>query len=117
MQSDIGAAIGALEELLDREREMILTGHLDDLHRGEPEKVHLVTQIGASSDRAKLEIIRHKAQRNQQLLQAALQGLSAAKERIQLWVRGPNPLRTYGADGTAGEIDRPQGSQNINRRA
>jgi hypothetical protein len=117
MLFDLATATDALEDLLDFERRLILDGKLDGLARTSRQKAQLLARVSAAPDTAPLERIRGKAERNQELLRAALLGLEAAKRRIATLAQEDVPLRTYGADGAAADLGKAGPKPGINHRA
>lgn len=117
MLFDMAAASQALEDLLDHERQMILSGKIGDFAGMSRNKEQLAARLPKVADAGALERIRHKAERNQALLAAAAQGLKTARERVGEISAGGRPLRTYGADGSAQEMGRQSKKDGINHRA
>lgn len=89
----------ALEDLLDRERSLLLTGSLDGLGRIAAEKESLLSRLGSDLPSEVLPRIREKAQRNARLLEAAGAGVRSVTRRIADLRAGPKPLSTYSPDG------------------
>jgi hypothetical protein len=116
MLFDVTTAALALEDLLDLERRLILAGTIGDLARTNRQKTPLLLQLAGSPDPKTLARLRTKAARNQELLQAALRGLEAAKTRIARLSLGGAPLRTYGPDGAAADLRHAQPKSGINHR-
>lgn len=94
-------ALDALEDLLDAERGVIRNGDLEGISRMADLKEALLRDVAATPDlpRAQLDRLRMKADRNQQLLQAAAQGVRAAMRRLDAIRRAQKPLNTYGPNG------------------
>lgn len=86
-----------LDDLLDRAHRALLTGDLASLAALGPQVEALAGSPGRL-DRAQAEVIRHKALRNAQLLQAAMRGLRAAQTRFADITAGPS-LSIYDARG------------------
>jgi len=107
----------ALERLLAREHEALLTGQLAALDRFAQDKDRLAGQLAsAGAPRHQLDRLRRMADRNQTLLAAAARGLEAARARIDAIRSGPGPIRTYECNGAASEIA-PGRAGGVNRRA
>lgn len=106
-----------LEELLDREREMILSGKITQLAAVTLQKNHLISRQMQVGDTEEWERLKEKAERNQALLVAAARGLRSARQRIGAITTGKVTLRTYGADGAAREMGRSSRDDGINHRA
>jgi len=113
---DLTAAADALEDHLDHERRLILSGQIDGLLRASAEKERLLARLPASGDtRETLERLRRKAERNQQLLHAAARGLKSAVRRVEAMKAPAASLRTYAADGAAADLAHARGG--VNRQA
>lgn len=106
-----------LDDLLDLERGMILSGKITQLAAVTHQKNHLIARQMQAGDAEVLERLRAKAERNQALLVAAAQGLRSASKRIGAITAGNVTLRTYGADGAAHEMGRSPREDGINHRA
>lgn len=117
MLFDVTSAAQTLEDLLDHERRMILSGKVAELERFTHQKERLVSRLAQLSDVGALTRIRRKAERNQALLSAAASGLRAARDKVGEIGAGSAPMRTYGADGAAREIVRTRKKDGINHRA
>jgi hypothetical protein len=102
--------------LLDREREMILSGKIDGLPRVTQEKERLIGRLaGMDTETGALARVRGKVERNQELLAAAARGLKAATRRMGAMTKRETNLRTYGRDGASASLTpAPSG---INHRA
>jgi hypothetical protein len=86
-----------LDDLLDEAHRALLTGDLARLGQLAPQ-VEDQAETPATMDGATAARLRRKADRNAQLLQAALRGLRSAKERLAD-IRGSTALTTYDARG------------------
>jgi len=103
--------LDALEDLLERERRLILTGDLDPLARLAPEKSRLLERMARAGGTAQaFERLRRKTERNQDLLLAAARGIRSAAARLT----SPNPvqapLRTYDRSGQAQTLSQSRSS-------
>lgn len=99
---NLSAAADALEDLLDHERKLILSGRIDGLLRARHEKERLLMRLpNAGESDETLKKLRRKADRNQELLQAAARGIKSAARRVDTLRTPPAALRTYGRDGAA----------------
>lgn len=89
-----------LDLLLDRAADALLAGDLTALAALTPqiESAHV-----APPDRASVERLQRKAQRNARLLEAAIRGVKAARLRVTEITRGPT-LTTYDARGQKAQI-------------
>lgn len=95
----------ALEDLLERERALILAGDFDGLTRLAPEKeAGFAGLLKKPGDSAALDRIRRAARRNQSLLGEAARGLRAAQARLVAQERPGAALRTYGRDGVPSDL-------------
>lgn len=117
MRDSAAIITDALNDLLDGERELILSGRLEELGRTIEQKERLFARLATNSNPLALDSLRQKLERNQALLRAAARGLEAAKTTIARIARGGDPLRTYDADGAASELVRRAHQPLMNRRA
>lgn len=98
-----------LDNLLDKEREILLAGRIEMLPRLAPQKEKLLERLSSSNiSREQIEKLRRKADRNQELLLAASKGIRAVTRRLQALRSQKSQLRTYDSGGH---------SQNLARRA
>ncbi len=97
--------LGELEDILDRERQLILGARFNDLERLATRKSLLAGRIGQAvkSDLSHIERLRASAARNDALLQSAAQGLKAALQQISD-ARSLRDQTTYAADGSRNPI-------------
>ncbi|MDX5414290.1 MAG: hypothetical protein LPK02_14740 [Rhodobacterales bacterium] len=96
-----------LDELLDRERSALLEGDLDGISRSLREKERLIDMLNALPPSAELRLtsIRHKVQRNQVLLDGALEGIRSVAERLSALRRIRDTLETYDQTGQKTVLD------------
>jgi hypothetical protein len=92
----------ALDLLLDRTRDALLTGNFPELARLAPELEGEVAQL-RRQDSATVARLLRKAERNATLLTAARRGVKAALGRLDEIVAGPT-LTTYDASGRKAEF-------------
>ncbi|MDP3194009.1 hypothetical protein [Tabrizicola sp.] len=92
-----------IEDLLDQAAEALLAGNLAELAALGPR----LESASVPQDRATLQRLQAKAQRNARLLEAATRGVKAARLRVAEITRGPT-LTTYDARGQKAQIA-PQG--------
>lgn len=93
-------ALEKMNRLLDQERSLLLKGDIAGLDPIAREKARLAPELGVTvTDEQNLQELRHKAMRNDQLLNAALKGVRAARTRLQEIRNGGAPMTTYGTDG------------------
>lgn len=112
----MSAAVEALDDLLEHERRMILSGKIDALLKLAPEKERLLTRLpGAVRDPTTLEHLRAKVTRNQNLLTAAAHGIKAVRHRLDAAQARNVNLRTYRRDGVPTDLGR--GAPGFNKRA
>jgi flagellar biosynthesis/type III secretory pathway chaperone len=110
------APAAQLLRLLDTERAALLAGDLGALPRFVADKEALIATLeGAAPYPATLDRLRHAAASNQILLDAALRGMRAARERIEIARGGGPSLNTYDASGKAETRGTPRPS--FERRA
>lgn len=111
-------AIPALEQLMETERRAILAGDFPTLRDLAPRKEKLIFALGNVDvlDEAVLTRLRAKASANQRLLQASMQGLSAAKAQFQNRMTGRPALRTYDRSGHQQTLG-ASGLSTVERRA
>ncbi len=108
-------ARSSLEDLLERERSLILAGRLSDLARLAPLKESLIETISALRDPKALGRLKAAARRNEALLAAAATGVRSALNRVRE-IRGQaGTLQTDGADGSRARVSTVRGS--LERRA
>ncbi len=106
----LAAAADALEDHLDHERDMILSGQIDGLLRASGEKERLLARLPGAGENAEVfQRLRKKADRNQQLLLAAARGIKSAARRIETLKTATTSLRTYGRDGAATDLTNTRG--------
>ncbi|MGI1662043.1 flagellar biosynthesis protein FlgN [Palleronia sp. KMU-117] len=106
--------IGALEDLLERERRLILSGRLADLGRHAEAKARIVDALSREvRDPRHLDRLRAAASRNQGLLDAAAEGIREVRDRLTDMRRSVGSLATYSSDGerhvvstTPGQLER-----------
>ncbi len=93
--------IDSLDELLDREREALLAGQLDQLGVLMTTKEQLIDRINKLQveDRTPLESIHQKVTRNQALLNSALEGIRAVADRMAELRRVRSGFETYDRRG------------------
>jgi len=93
-------AVDPLEDLLDRERAVILAGQFDKLERLVAEKERLTQRLEAEGlSKRVITHLQSKAKRNGRLLQAMEAGLKEASLRISKLRDLPDELQTYDASG------------------
>lgn len=113
---NIPSVVDALEDLLDRERQAILTGNLDSIARQLAEKTRLLENLPtATADLAHIARLKAKADRNQELLIAVARGIKSATQRLKELNKPAAVLRTYDEGGASREIVAPKSS--LERRA
>ncbi len=93
--------IDALDELLDRERETLLKGELDQIEKLTSKKERLIDDINAlpPENRPGLDVVHQKVMRNQALLNSALDGIRAVATRMADLRRIRAGLETYDRRG------------------
>lgn len=97
---NIPPVVDALDDLLDRERQAILAGDLDMLARQAGEKARLLERLaGSTADSTRIERLRIKADRNQELLVAVARGIKSVSRRLKEMKAPKANFRTYGKAG------------------
>tara|TARA_R110002012_G_scaffold191317_1_gene359060 strand:- start:232 stop:615 length:384 start_codon:yes stop_codon:yes gene_type:complete len=116
--SQIEDTLVKLDDLLELEREALLAGNIDGVTRRLPEKERLMNSLEAFelTDESKLDPLKRKAERNQRLLESALEGLRAVTNRISALRRIRETLETYDQSGRRTTISETRGSQ-VEKRA
>ncbi len=89
--------IDALDDLLDAERRALLAGNLDEIARLHHRKQQLIDDLNgqSSADQASLASLTVKLQRNQVLLDTALDGIRSVARRLAAIRRVRQSLDTY----------------------
>ncbi len=100
------AIIDELDQLLEKEREALLVGDLEQIGRLMALKEQLIDKINgldtaekAALDRNALSQMQDKMTRNQALLQGAMEGIRAVADRIAGLRRVREGLETYDQSG------------------
>ncbi|MGI9395451.1 MAG: hypothetical protein ACR2OY_12445 [Boseongicola sp.] len=101
------SVLGELEEILEKERHLILAAQFDDLERLAVRKSLLANRIDRTckAETARVDQLRAAAERNDALLHAAAQGLKSAIRQIAD-ARSLGDQTTYAADGSRNPIAR-----------
>lgn len=99
METDTDPVVDAFEDLLERERRLLLAGSLDGLARIAAHKEELAARLKTVGRPSGLERLRAKAERNARLLDSAGAGIRSVLRRIESVREGPAPLSTYSASG------------------
>lgn len=116
--SQIEDTLVKLDDLLELEREALLAGNIDGVTRRLPEKERLMNSLEEFelTDESKLDPLKRKAERNQRLLESALEGLRAVTNRISALRRIRETLETYDQSGRRTTISETRRSQ-VEKRA
>ena len=116
MHNNTLATLDALEDFLDKEHQAILNGSLKDMGRIAKEKEALLDK-GAflAPDRKTLEQVRRKVDRNHTLLAAAIRGVRAVSNRLEVLRNGSGEFDTYDKSGQRTSLGGHKG--NLYRRA
>jgi flagellar biosynthesis/type III secretory pathway chaperone len=95
-----------LGEILDQEREALLLGDLEKLSDLLVPKETLIDAMNSipNPDLPTMQALGKKVQRNQLLLDGALEGIRAVASRVSRLREVKGALETYGADGKRREI-------------
>lgn len=92
--------ITQLDTLLEAEREALLRGDLQAIADTVAQKEQLIDALNEGADRqADLSGLHHKLQRNQALLDGALQGIRAVAARMAAYRRIRRSMDTYDSQG------------------
>lgn len=107
MDEIIQDTINALDDLLDAERRALLDGDLDEISRLMKHKEALIEALNTqeATDRAELDSLNSKVERNQELLNSALDGIRTVARRLAAMRRIRGSLDTYDAHGNKNAID------------
>jgi hypothetical protein len=99
---DGASALAALERLLIKEREALRRGDLGAIAASADTKQRLMPKPGKfrKDDLPRLERIKALAARNTALLEAARDGIAAARARVTRLRDGSSDFGTYSATGT-----------------
>lgn len=90
----------ALEDLLDRERGVILKGDFVSLQKIQREKNKMLAgQLNKESVERDTHRLKSKIERNQILLLAAAEGVRSVAQALKSNDQGTRPLSTYNEDG------------------
>lgn len=118
MDNIIRNTIDALDDLLEAERATLLTGDIDQIGRLMEQKESLMETLNEQEaiDRTELEKLNLKVERNQELLNSALDGIRAVARRLATMRRIRKTLDTYDAQGRKSSIVLHQ-EQSVERRA
>lgn len=110
--------IAALDELLDLERTALVGGELERLGVLLPEKEKLIDRINMldSVERDALAAVQTKVNRNQSLLNSAMEGIQAVANRMAEMRRVRRGLETYDEAGRKMKHS-TQFSKNLEKRA
>ena len=110
--------IDELDTLLDRERQALVRGDLDQLGRMLDQKQGLIEKINALNtlERGNLALVHDKVTRNQELLNSAMEGIRAVASRMADLRRVRHGLETYDKSGRRTRIE-TQVQSSVEKRA
>lgn len=113
---DGSGALGALSDLLDREKALILQGDIPGVQRLLPEKERLLTRVGRARFKwARLGEVMKKAERNNALLEASARGFKSVQDKLISLRAAGGTLSTYDREGQRARLgSRPN---DFNKRA
>ena len=99
--------VGALDDVLEKEREALLSGNLEAIGRLLEQKESLIEDLSVLDEvEAKaLHDLTGKMKRNQDLLDHALAGIRSVAGRLAAMRRVRSSLDTYDANGTKRSVD------------
>lgn len=97
----------ALLDLLELERDALLSGDLDKIGRLLPRKESLVEQLSCleTFDETQMEIISQNLKRNQDLLNQAIAGIRSVAGRLKVLKNVQSSLETYDNTGARRTVD------------
>ena len=102
-------------DVLERERDAILLGEFIVIEQIFQEKEHLVSQIDfAAAPRDFSTKVLYVIERNQSIIEAAIQGLKSAASQLNAEKKGRNVSSFYTAHGSRAAIC-PSGINNLKR--
>lgn len=108
--------VGELEDLLEKERVLILRGDLSGVFRLAREKERLLTKVMSDESAPALEHLRGLAERNNALLASAARGIKRVTEHLRsLEDAQGDELKTYGRDGASHAVGTAK--RNLTKRA
>ena len=110
MNDETRDLIDSLDDILDEEREALLQGDLEKIGRLVERKESLISRLNEieTAEAAALKDLQEKVQRNQGLLDGALEGIRRVASRLALLRRVKLTLETYDATGVKQTIDCPK---------
>ena len=93
--------IDALDDLLDQERLALLSGDFQKISEIHERKTGLIDDLAQLEieDREQLVLLNDKVQRNQAMLNSAVEGIRAVARRLTAVRRIKDSLETYDATG------------------
>lgn len=105
--TDFNDVVDALDDVLDAEREALLTGNLEKIGRLLEQKEALIEELSVLEElEAKpLQDLTGKLKRNQDLLDHALQGIRSVANRLAALRRVRSTLDTYDSNGAKRSIN------------
>jgi len=114
----IQSTIESLDDLLDAERKALLAGELDEIRRLHEKKAALIEQLRLLDlkDQALLSTISDKIDRNQALLQSAMEGIRTVAKRLAAVRHVRETLETYDDKGQKNAI-KPRPAKSLEKRA
>jgi hypothetical protein len=95
------ALLADLDDILERERAALLTGDLEGLSRILREKERVIDALnqGLQGDLGSLDALKTKVNRNQALLDRAVEGIRVVADRVSALRRVRETLETYDQSG------------------
>ena len=95
------ALLADLDDILERERAALLTGDLEGLSRILREKERVIDALnqGLHGDLGSLDALKTKVNRNQALLDRAVEGIRVVADRVSALRRVRETLETYDQSG------------------
>lgn len=110
--------IDSLDELLDQERQALLAGDLERIGRLLSLKENLIDRLNALQiiDADRLKLVQGKVNRNQTLLNSAMEGIQAVANRMAELRKVRQSLETYDQAGKRKQF-RTRTNQKLEKRA
>jgi hypothetical protein len=110
MNDETHDLIDALDDILDEEREALLSGDLEKIGRLVERKETLIDRLNQieTAEAVALRDLQKKMHRNQGLLDGALEGIRTVASRLSLLRRVRLTLETYDSTGVKQTIDCPK---------
>ena len=115
--TNIPDTVNLLDDLLDREREALLAGDLDKIAGLHEEKAQAIDRLNKLDLKEEEQVmaLRQKADRNQELLNSALDGIRSVARRLAEVRRVKESFETYDSNGNRNSV--PIARPGVTKRA